>query len=103
MGGPDIVLTPQTALVIGTLLSSLVAAIGVLSAAVAMLYRQVLRERDRVLSEKDARMVDHWRDLETAETRIKVLESANERLQRLANDATEGWKMAVAEGKSRRP
>ena len=104
----DIVLSPQTVVIVGGLLSSLVVAIGVLSGAVAMLYRQILRERDRtldernrVLEERDARLIDIWRDLEEKETRIKALEGANERLQRLAQEATTGWKSAVDDARAR--
>ena len=104
----DITLTPQTVTLIGTLLTALVGAIGALSAVVAVLYRQVLKERDRilderdrVLEERDARLVDLWRDLEEREIRITTLEAANERLQKLATDATEGWKASVTAGQVR--
>ena len=90
-------------------MGSLVLAIRALCGVVVVLYRQVLRERDRllderdrVLAERDARMVDIWRDLEEKEIRVTTLESANERLQRLAADATEGWKAAVT-GERTRP
>jgi len=89
-------------------MSALVVAICVLSGAVAMLYRQVLKERDgildernRVLEERDARLVDLWRDLEEKEIRITTLEASNERLQRLAADATEGWKTSVTAERER--
>ena len=98
----DVTLTPQTVALVGTLMSSLVLAIGALSGVIAYLYRQVLKERDRlldernrVLEERDARLVDLWRDLEEKEIRITTLEAANERLQRLATDATEGWKASA--------
>jgi predicted RNase H-like nuclease (RuvC/YqgF family) len=99
----DVVLQPQTVAMVGTLLTSLVLAIGTLCGAIAVLYRQVLRERDRlldernrVLEERDARLVDLWRDLEEKEIRITTLEASNERLQKLATDATEGWKTSVS-------
>lgn len=99
---PDVTLTPQTVAVIGTLLTALVMAIGALSGVIAVLYRQVLKERDRllderdrVLEERDARLVDLWRDLEEKEIRITTLEASNERLQKLASDATEGWRAVV--------
>jgi hypothetical protein len=99
----DVTLTPQTVALVGTLLTALVTAIGTLCGVIALLYRQVLKERDRlleerdrVLEERDARLIDLWRDLDEKETRIVTLESANERLQRLATDATEGWKASVS-------
>lgn len=89
-------------------MSSLVLAIGALSGVIAYLYRQVLKERDRlldernrVLEERDARLVDLWRDLEEKEIRITTLEAANERLQRLAVDATEGWKLSALSERAR--
>lgn len=106
----DIVLSPQTVALVGTLLVSLVTAISVLCGAIAILYRQVLRERDRllderdrVLQERDARMVDIWRDLEEKEIRVTTLEAANERLQKLATDATEGWRDSVDQARARLP
>jgi hypothetical protein len=86
----DIVLTPQTVAVVGLLLSSMVAALGITTGAIVFLYRQFLRERD-------ARMIDLWRDNERQEIRIATLEGQNERLQRLATDATEGWKLSTTE------
>lgn len=104
----DVTLTPQTVALVGTLLTALVAAIGALSTVVATLYRQVLKERDRlldernrVLAERDARMVDLWRDLEEKEIRIATLEASNERLQKLAVDATEGFQAALSMGRAR--
>ena len=109
MGGSDIVLNPQTVAVVGGLLSALVSAIIVLSGAVALLYRQIakertalLDERNRVLEERNARMVDHWKDMEEKEIRITALEASNERLQKLAADATAGWRLSVEEERSRR-
>lgn len=106
----DVTLTPQTVALVGTLLTALVMAIGALSGVVAVLYRQVLKERDRlldernrVLEERDARLVDLWRDLEEKEIRITTLEAGNERLQKLATDATEGWKALVIAERARLP
>src|SRR5262245_9557778 len=104
----DVILSPQTVALVGTLLTSLVLAIGTLCGAIAILYRQVLRERDRlldernrVLEERDARLVDLWRDQEERDIRITTLEAANERLQKLAVDATEGWKQAALAERAR--
>ena len=104
----DVTLTPQTVALVGVLLTALVTAIGVLCGTIGVLYRQVLKERDRlldernrVLEERDARLVDLWRDLEEKEIRITTLEAANERLQKLATDATEGWKEAVSAARVR--
>jgi len=98
----DVTLTPQTVALVGTLLTALVAAIGTLCGVITVLYRQVLKERDRllderdrVLAERDARMIDIWRDLEAHEIRVTTLEAANERLQKLAADATAGWRDSV--------
>jgi hypothetical protein len=98
----DVVLSPQTVALVGGLMSALVLAISALSGAIVFLYRQILTERDRllterdrVLEERDARLVDLWRDLEEKEIRITTLEAGNERLQRLATDATAGWKESV--------
>ena len=113
----DVTLSPQTIALVGALLSSLVVAISVLAGAVALLYRQILRERDRtldmqswvleernrVLEERDARMVDLWRDLETKEIRITALEGALDRWQKLASDATAGWRSSVEETRTRMP
>ena len=109
MGGSDIVLSPQTVVVVGGLLSSMSLAIVALSGAVAYLYRQILKERtallderNRVLEERNARMVDHWREMEEKEIRIVALEASNERLQKLAADATAGWRQSIEEETSRR-
>lgn len=107
----DVVLSPQTIALVGSLMTALVLAIGTLCGAVTMLYRQVLKERDRllderdrVLAERDARMIDIWRDLEEKEIRVTTLEAANERLQKLAADATEGWRDSVVQqGRARLP
>ena len=106
----DVTLTPQTVAMVGTLLTSLVMCIGTLAGVIAVLYRQVLRERDRilderdrVLEERDARLVDLWRDLEEREIRITTLEASNERLQKLASDATEGWRAVVTTERARLP
>ena len=107
---PDITLSPQTVALTGTLLTALVAAIGALSGVIAVLYRQVLKERDRlldernrVLEERDARLIDLWRDLEEKEIRITTLEASNERLQKLASDATEGWRAVVTAERAQVP
>ena len=104
----DIVLSPQTVALVGGLMSALVVAIGTLCGAIALLYRQVLKERDRllderdrVLEERDARLVDIWRDMDEKEIRITTLEAANERLQKLAVDATEGWKQLASGERAR--
>jgi len=113
----DVTLSPQTIALVGGLMSALVVAISVLSGAVALLYRQILRERDRtldmqtrvldernrVLEERDARMVDIWRDMEEKEIRITALEGANERWQRLASEATAGWRTSVEDARTRMP
>jgi hypothetical protein len=98
----DVVLSPQTVALVGGLMSALVLVISALSGAIVFLYRQILTERDRllterdrVLEERDARLVDLWRDLEEKEIRITALAASNERLQKLATDATEGWKESV--------
>lgn len=103
-------LSPQTIALVGGLMSALVVAISVLSGAVALLYRQVLKERDRTLDERnrvieiqDARLVDVWRDMEEKEIRITALESANERWQRLASEATAGWREATSDLRQRTP
>lgn len=106
----DVTLSPQTVALVGTLMSSLVLAIGALSGVIAYLYRQVLRERDRlldernrVLEERDARLVDLWRDLEEKEIRITTLEASNERLQQLASEATAGWRALVVSERAKLP
>ena len=108
MGSGDVVLSYSAIAVIGVLLSSLVVGISVLAGAVALLYRQVLKERDRtldernrVLEERDARMVDIWRDMDEKETRIVALEGALDRWQKLAADATAGWREATADVRQR--
>ena len=105
-----VTLSPQTVAIVGALLSSLVVAISVLAGAVALLYRQVLKERDRtldernrVLEERDARMVDIWRDMEEKEIRITALEGALDRWQKLAADATAGWRSSVEDARTRLP
>lgn len=97
----DVVLSPQTIALVGGLMTALVAAIGTLSGVVVLLYRQVLKERDRLLDERDARLMERDRDLEVKEIRVTTLEAANERLQRLATDATEGWKLSVLAERAR--
>jgi hypothetical protein len=84
---------------------------GVLSGAVLLMrtfYRQALRDRDRLLDERErvieeqgARLVDAWRETDEKESRIATLEVANERLQQLAIDATGGWKAAVIAERAR--
>src|SRR5678815_1293872 len=85
-------------------LAVLLAGTSVSLVAATLLWRQALTGRDRLLDERErvigelqARLVDLWRDLEEKETRITTLEHGNERLQRLAADATEGWRDAVME------
>jgi hypothetical protein len=97
---PDIVVSLQTA--------ALVAALIVSNILTILAYRQAFRDRDRlldergrVLEERDARLVDLWRDMEEKEIRIATLEAANERLQRLATDATEGWRLSVEQERTR--
>lgn len=113
----DVTLSPQTIALVGGLMSALVVAISVLSGTVALLYRQVLKERDRtldmqarvlaerdrVLEERDARMVDIWREMEEKEIRITALEGANDRWQKLASEATAGWKASVEDARTRMP
>lgn len=105
-----VTLSPQTIAVVGAVLSALVTAICVLSGTVAFLYRQVLKERDRtldernrVLEERDARLVDLWRDVEDKETRITALQAANERWQNLATTATDGWRQEIERARARLP
>jgi hypothetical protein len=97
---PDIIVSLQTAALVAALLVSNILTI--------LAYRQAFRDRDRlldergrVLEERDARLVDLWRDMEEKEIRIATLEAANERLQRLATDATEGWRLSVEQERAR--
>lgn len=106
----DVILSPQTIALVGALLSALVTVICVLSGAVALLYRQVLKERDRlldernrVLAERDARLVDVWRDLEEKEQRIVGLEAGLERWSKLAADATAIAKSEIERSQTRLP
>jgi hypothetical protein len=107
----SITLSSQAMALLVGLLALLVVAVSILLlATTAILYRQALRERDRLLDERErvieelrARLVDLWRDLETKEDRISTLEGANERLQRLACDATDGWMQAVVAERVRLP
>lgn len=99
----DVVLSPQTIAVVGGLMTALVTAVISLCGVIAYLYRQVLRERDRVLELQESRMVEIWKTLEEKEIRVTTLESANERLQQLAADATAGWKTSVLAERSRLP
>lgn len=113
----DVTLTPQTVALVGTLLTALVTALTAVCGAVVFLYRQdtkgwhrtletydrLLSERDRVIAEKEARWVDALRDIEDREIRITTLEAANERLGRLASDATDGWKSSVLAERARLP
>jgi cell division protein FtsL len=71
--------------------------------ATVILCRHVLKERDRLLDERGARLVDLWRDLEEKEVRISTLERGNERLTQLAVVATEGWRDAVVSERTRVP
>jgi hypothetical protein len=73
----DVTLTPQTLVLVGTLISGLVTAI-------VTQYRQALKDRDRLLDEVS-------RDRDEKAIRIIALEGMNERLQGLTVDA-----MAVA-------
>ena len=73
----DVTLSPSTLALVGTLVSGLVTAI-------VALYRQALKERDRLLDEVA-------RDRDEKAIRIIALEGMNERLQTLTVDA-----MAVA-------
>ncbi len=77
--------------------------------ALAILCRQAMKGRDRLLDERErvieelqARLVDAWREVDEKEERISTLERGNERLQRLAVDATEGWKDAVVSERMRK-
>ena len=106
----DVTLSPQTIALVGSLMGSLVFAISALCGVIALLYRQVLKERDgrldernRLLDERDARLIDLWRDLEERETRIISLTAANERLQQLAVDATDGWRQSITERSAKVP
>ena len=101
---PDVTISAQAISLVGTLLFALVSTISALTGAIIILYRQVLKERDgrldernRLLEERDARLIDLWRDLEAKEVRISGLEATNERLQKLAADATAGWRDAMRE------
>jgi hypothetical protein len=97
---PDVTVSLQTAALVSALIVSNILTI--------LAYRQAFRDRDRlldergrVLEERDARLVDLWRDMEEKEIRIATLEAANERLQRLATDATEGWRLSVEQERTR--
>jgi hypothetical protein len=97
---PDIIVSLQTAALVAALLVSNILTI--------LAYRQAFRDRDRlvdacnrVLEERDARLVDLWRDMEEKEIRIATLEAASERLQKLATDATEGWRLSVEQERAR--
>ncbi len=102
-----VALSPLIALVVGVLVV-LLTATSVLLVAVTILCRHAIRGRDRLLDERErlleergARLVDLWRDLEEREMRISTLERGNERLQQLAVAATEGWKDAVVAERTR--
>jgi cell division protein FtsL len=84
-------------------LAVLLAATSVSLVWVVILCRQAIRDRDRLLDERGARLVDLWRDLEEKEARIATLERGNERLTQLAVAATEGWKDAVSAERARVP
>ena len=88
--------------IIGLLLSSLVAAIGTLCMVITVLYRQILRERDklldernRLLQEKESRLIDLWRDLEERNLRIASLEAAVDRYQHLTAEVTTELRTAL--------
>lgn len=85
------------------ILAVLLAATSVSLVWVVILCRQAIRDRDRLLDERGARLVDLWRDLEEKETRIATLERGNERLTQLAVAATEGWRDEVVAGRARVP
>ena len=113
----DVVLSPQTIALVGGVMAALVTALTTVCGVAAYLYHQdakgwhrtldmqarVLEERNRVLEERDARMVDIWREMEEKEIRITALEGANERWQRLASEATAGWKASVEDARTRMP
>jgi cell division protein FtsL len=82
-------------------LAVLLAATSVSLVWVIILCRQAIRDRDRLLDERGARLVDLWRDLEEKEARIATLERGNERLTQLAVSATEGWRDAVVSERTR--
>lgn len=84
-------------------MSALVLAISTLCAAITLLYRQVLRERDRLQEHSDARLLEAWRREEEKDIRILTLEASNERLTQLAVDATEGWKILVTNERAKLP
>jgi hypothetical protein len=97
----DVVLSPQTVALVGALMTTLASAIGVLFSVIVILYRQVLKDRERLIDEQGARLLDAWRQNEETQVRVVTLEAANERLQRLATDATEGWKLSVITERAR--
>jgi hypothetical protein len=82
-------------------MTALVTAVVTLCGAVTLLYRQVLKERDRLQEQSDARLLEAWRREEEKDIRILTLEASNERLTKLAVDATEGWKTSVTGERAR--
>lgn len=97
----DVVLSPQTIALVGGLMGSMALALGTLCGAIVFLYRHVFQVQERLINEQGARILDAWRQDEENKTRIVTLEAANERLQRLATDATEGWKLSVLTERTR--
>jgi hypothetical protein len=99
----DVVLSPQTVALVGTLMTALVTALSVMCTALVYLYRQDIKVRDRLLDMSDARLLEAWKREEEKDIRIMTLEASNERLQRLAADATSGWKESVTAERARLP
>lgn len=98
----DVTLSPQAIALIGGMMTVLVTAIMGLCGGIAYLYRQVVMGRDllltaekRINQEKDARLMDAWQEVDNLKIRVVGLEASNERLQKLAADATEGWREAT--------
>lgn len=104
----EIRLSLQAVAIVGMLLTSLATALATVCAAVAYLYRQdakgwhrTLEAYERVIQEKEARWVDAIRDVENKEIENTTLRASNERITRLATDATEGWKTQVIAERAR--
>jgi hypothetical protein len=90
----DVVLSPQTVVLVGTLLTGLVTAI-------VTQYRQALKDRDRLLDEVS-------RDRDEKAIRIIAVEGMNERLQVLTVDAMavarlSAERLLAEEGRARQP
>lgn len=120
----DVILSPQTIALVGGLMTALATALSVVCGALVYVCRQYVKvwerllaerelrveayglllvERDRVLAERDARMIDLWRSAEGTEIQVTTLTAANDRLTRIAADATEGWKEQATQTRVQAP